>query len=391
MNILFDLSATQSDNEIINHGGSEYAKAVFIKLIESGPKSVTVFYNRNLNLEKTISELIKTNSISTLENNDILSICRFVIENNINVFYSALPKIEYIPLIKLQSESFKVIITIHGLRSLELPSDSYEWFYCHSIKSKIKFIYKQLFPSVYRNSILKQFRKYLGAYRIITVSNYSKYSLLTFFPELADEKVTVLYSPLLIYSDMDTVGDDPMNSIPVSPKKYFLVISGSIWIKNSYRAIKAFDNLILSNPLCKDYKMIISGLNKTTFKVKNQENFVFLDYVSRNTLEYLFKNSLALVYPSLNEGFGYPPLEAMKYGVPVLTSGIGPMPEVCGNAAYYFNPKSEMEIKIRLFNAISDSDIFSISNRQSRYDRYMLIRERQENDLDNMIKILLQN
>ena len=191
MKILFDLSATQSDNEIINHGGREYAKAVFIKLIESGQESVSAFYNPNLSLGGIISELIKKYSIITLENDDIVSICRFVIENNINIFYSALPKREYIPLIKMQSESFKVIITIHGLRSLELPSDRLEWRYCNSAKSKIKFIYKQLFPSVYKNSILKHFQVYLCAYRLITVSNHSKYSLLTFFPELSAEKIFV--------------------------------------------------------------------------------------------------------------------------------------------------------------------------------------------------------
>jgi glycosyltransferase involved in cell wall biosynthesis len=167
-----------------------------------------------------------------------------------------------------------------------------------------------------------------------------------------------------------------------------LLLSGSIWTKNSYRAIKAFDKIISDNKECRDYKMIITGLKRISFKVRNTENFVFTDYLNRGTLEKLFKNSLALVYPTLNEGFGYPPLEAMKYGVSVYASEIPSVREVCGDAAIYFDPTDIKDIQNKLLSAIYSDDLFSKTNIQKRCNRYNMIKKRQEDDLLKLIMLL---
>jgi glycosyltransferase involved in cell wall biosynthesis len=391
MKILFDLSAAQPDNEIINHGGSEYAKAVFLKLAETCPESVSVFFDRNLAMDRSILEIIKKHSIKTLESSDLVTVSSFIEDNEISVFYSALPKSQHLPLFETQSKTFKVVITIHGLRSLELPSDSYERYYSRSAKSRIKIIYKQMFPSVYKNTYLKHYRKFLGASRIITVSDHSKEALLKFFPEIDSNKINVYYSPLINYKTEDYSPVSVKSSLTLIPRKYFILLSGSIWTKNGYRAIKAFDELISGNREIRDYKMLVTGVNQTFFKVKNPENFVFSGYLNRNILEEQLKNALALVYPTLNEGFGYPPLEAMKYGVPVLGSAIGPVMEVCGDAAEYFNPHNEDEIKSCLLRATDKNISFSESNINTRYDRYHIIRARQENDLEKMIRLLTGN
>ncbi|NIP51317.1 MAG: glycosyltransferase family 4 protein, partial [candidate division Zixibacteria bacterium] len=65
---------------------------------------------------------------------------------------------------------------------------------------------------------------------------------------------------------------------------------------------------------------------------------VFLGAVSDGVLVALYKQSLALVYPSLYEGFGLPLVEAMALGTPVITSNCSSMPEVAGNAALLINP-----------------------------------------------------
>lgn len=390
MKILFDLSATQAYSDVLNHGGSEYAKAIFTELIKLHPENVTVFYKQNLELDSEIAELITEKSLKILFQDDIDSICNYILENSINIFYSALAKAEYNRLISMQSKTFKVIITIHGLRYLEMPGDTYERFYSHSIKSRVKIIYKGLFPNVYKKSLVKNYGSILGAYKIITVSNHSRKSILNFFPELNTEKILVFYSPLIDYTREVSSETKSTNGYSVSHRKYFLMVSGSIWIKNCYRPIKAFDNLISSNPEFKEYRMLITGMKNHSFSVKNQENFVFTDYVSRKTLENLFKNSLALIYPSLNEGFGYPPLEAMKYGIPVFASEIGPVKEVCGDAAFYFNPLVVTEIESSLLSAITRKDLFSDVNLKIRYDRYKLIKDRQEGDLKKMISLLTE-
>jgi glycosyltransferase involved in cell wall biosynthesis len=390
MKILFDLTATQPGKNIINHGGSEYAKAVFRKLVDTSPGSLSVFYNENMPLENSLAELLQKHSVKVLGTTDISSVCNFIVDNSINMFYTALPKNEYLPLFKMQSDNFKVAITIHGLRHLELPSDSCEWYYCNTLRSRIKYFYKRLFPFLYKDSILKYYRKLLGASEIITVSDHSKRSLLAFFPELNQEKISVYYSPLVNYYN-GKGGDLPDDSYPVSKRRYFLILSGSIWSKNSYRAICAFDDIISQHPEFNDYKMLVSGMKKQIFNVKNPGSFIFTDYLERSTLENLFKNSLALVYPTLNEGFGYPPLEAMKYGVPVLASRVGPVCEVCGDTAYYFNPVNVSEIMDKLLFAISANDLFSANNLKIRRDRYLVIRDRQERDLNKMIRLLCRS
>ena len=66
----------------------------------------------------------------------------------------------------------------------------------------------------------------------------------------------------------------------------------------------------------------------------------------------MFDSADIFVFPSLYEGFGIPPLEAMQHGTPVICSNTTSLPEVCGDAAYYINPCSEESI----FNALVTLD-----------------------------------
>ncbi|MCB8999486.1 MAG: glycosyltransferase [Bacteroidales bacterium] len=388
MNILFDLSATQAENKITNHGGSEYAKAVFVKLIQSCNGNIYVKYESNLKLDPLISDLIKQNSLKIYNKNNDGPLQNYIKNNHINLFYTALTSKEYIPLLKQQSEKFKIIFTIHGLRALELPTDRYEWKYCDSLKSRTKYIYKQLFAVRYKKSLLKYFNNFLKAYRIITVSDYSKYSILSFFPDLEPEKIIVSYSPLIQYTMPITEDIEILENFNLQPKQYLLMISGSIWTKNSLRVITQFDALLSENPHLNDIKMIVTGVKRNAFKVNNHSNFIFSDYLKREILEVLYRNARVFVYPTLNEGFGYPPLEAMKYGTPILASGIGPIPEICKDSAYYLNPYSNADIKIKLLWSINENGIDSESKKQARIEHYQSVKARQERDLNNLISII---
>ena len=74
------------------------------------------------------------------------------------------------------------------------------------------------------------------------------------------------------------------------------------------------------------------------------ERIIFADLVSDELLKSYVANASALVFPSLYEGFGLPPLEAMASGCPVIVSDRASLPEVCGDAAIYCNPESEIDI-----------------------------------------------
>ncbi len=388
MKILFDLSATQAAGKIKNHGGGEYARAVFLRLIETCPDSVYVLLNDNLPLDEELSELLKAHSINSIKGTDIDLICDFIKKYGISLFYTALPDERFKLLAERQSEHFKVIITIHGLRQLEYPFDKDELFYIQTCRSAIKYLYKILFPGSYRKSVIKHYYWMLGACKIITVSNHSREVILQFFPGLSEDKIEVFYSPLTEYSE---IGNDPgelLNRFGLTENRYFLVLSGSIWIKNSHRAIRAFDDLITKHHDYRDYKMLITGMGNLAFRVNNSSNFVFLDYLVRKDLEGLIRLSHALVYPTLNEGFGYPPLESMKYGVPVLASDIAAVREVCGDQAIYFNPLDIKDIHRKMLSSIESDNLHSPGNSAMRIDHYNKIRNRQKQDLDRLVNLL---
>ena len=84
----------------------------------------------------------------------------------------------------------------------------------------------------------------------------------------------------------------------------------------------ALDKLFDTNPdICDSVKVLGLKTDTRVYKrIHNKEKFEILGYQSQNDLERLYAGAYALIYPTLNEGFGYPPLEAMKYSVPVVSS-----------------------------------------------------------------------
>ena len=109
--------------------------------------------------------------------------------------------------------------------------------------------------------------------------------------------------------------------------------------------------------------------------------------MDRSLLNSLHRSAYALFYPSLNEGFGYPPIESMKYGVPVAASGVSSIPEICGDAALYFDPYNILEMSNRILQ-LGDPSIYE-QLQEKGMARYALVSERQKRDLDSLVNFLL--
>ncbi|MCD4694013.1 glycosyltransferase family 4 protein [bacterium] len=129
------------------------------------------------------------------------------------------------------------------------------------------------------------------------------------------------------------------------PSNFFLYLGNLEPRKNIVRIIKAYDIFIKNYPKL-NYELIIAGgggwKNKDIYKVynksKNKNKIKFLGYISRDEKKYFYNMAALFLFPSLYEGFGLPPLEAMACGVPVLTSSISSLPEVTRNCAILVNP-----------------------------------------------------
>ena len=125
-------------------------------------------------------------------------------------------------------------------------------------------------------------------------------------------------------------------------------------------------------------------------KIVNTQKFKLLPYVSSDEIESLYMNAYAFVYPSLNEGFGYPPLKAMGYGVPVIASSAASIPEICSNAALFFNPLSMDELSNRILQ-IEYSSSIRHDLIEKGYNRFNELLIKQKNELPIMLNEIFGN
>ena len=198
-----------------------------------------------------------------------------------------------------------------------------------------------------------------------------------FQDDIRNKKVPVFYSP-------STNIDKEITTQKYS-EKYVLLVSAFVPFKNGLRAVMALDRLFSTGNL-KDVKVKVTGLSspkKYRYKIKNNDKFDFLGFVSDEELEQLYHDAYCLVYPSLNEGFGYPPVEAMHYGVPVLASPFTSITEVCADAAIYFNPFSIEEIMGRIL-FVMDEDVRKVYSEKA-LNQYKKIHLKQEEDLNKLV------
>ena len=146
----------------------------------------------------------------------------------------------------------------------------------------------------------------------------------------------------------------------------FILYAGAIRPhKNVVRIIEAFSALkseLQKEQECPDLKLIIIGddlsshprLRRTVVRSGVQNDVRFLGFVPIEVLRIFYDVAKIFVFPSLYEGFGLPPLEAMAHGTPVVTSNTSSLPEVAGNAALLVNPENVFEIRRGLQRVLLD-------------------------------------
>lgn len=372
MNLLFDLTASQPNNKIKRHGGGKYCEILLDSLCKR-EVSFQAFYNSSKYLNPQVYENLKQYDIKLhdIKDKPLQSIVK---QNNINTIYSALPEA------LLPWPTCKILGTIHGLRSLELESDFYGHWLLDSGLIGINTVLGLFFHRINKKKIFNHYQNLLQTsnFSFVTVSNHSKKVIQAVCPNL---DIPVFYPPSTsIY-----------HSEKKSNEKYFLIVSADRFEKNCTRAIIAIDKLFSKKKIPSDVFVKITGIthNISRYNIKNISNFKFLGYVDDEELDSLYANSYAFIYPSLNEGFGYPPLEAMKYKVPVIASNAASIPEVCGNAALYFNPTSISELETRIVK-LQDKHVYSDLQKKGRI-RFQEIETKQKEDLDKLVDWIIRN
>lgn len=375
--VLFDLTATQPSVDSKRHGGGKYGEIVLKRIVERG-LDVECFFDSNRWLNSDIKSLLEARDIK-LHDIRKVELSKIIAESKVDILYSALPSNTII-----KRSDINIIGTIHGLRRLETPADNYCFKYRNlNWKDWMFYFFKNLAPSVIRKMLCSYYLKAWKnpRFQMITVSNHTSNAIKVFFPDLHKKNILVFYSP----STSEYKITERKHS-----EKYFMMVSGNRLEKNNLRAIIALDRLF-SKSYLKDFYVKITGAKDTTnfrYKIQNPNRFQFMGYVGDMDLEQLYHDAYCLVYPSVNEGFGYPPLEAMHYGVPVISSSFCSIPEICGEASIYFNPFSIDEIENRILQ-ISDENVHK-NQIAKAINRYELITAKQHADLDNLINYIYE-
>lgn len=150
-------------------------------------------------------------------------------------------------------------------------------------------------------------------------------------------------------------------SVPPDEQREDLVLSvGAVQVrKNIARLVEAFE------PLPESWRLVLAGGQGYGFEVIREridrsparDRIQVAGYVDRAMLETLYSRARILAFPSLDEGFGIPVLEAMAWGVPVLTSNRSALPEVAGGAALLVDPLNTEQISNALKALVEDRDL----------------------------------
>jgi glycosyltransferase involved in cell wall biosynthesis len=202
------------------------------------------------------------------------------------------------------------------------------------------------------------------ARRILTVSEASKEDILHFL-KVPASKVEVIHNALderlaapPTPDEMARVRDRFLLNAP------FILYAGNIKPhKNVDRLIEAFS--IVRSRGGENIKLLIIGdeiskypnLRRLVHRFQLHQHVRFLGFVPDATLAALYRLATVFVFPSLYEGFGLPPLEAMASGAPVITSNVSSLPEVVGDAALLIDPMNASAIADAIIRVMSDAPL----------------------------------
>ena len=225
----------------------------------------------------------------------------------------------------------KKIITVHDLAFIRHP----EWF-----SKKFYYFYKNLLPFAITNSIA-----------VITVSDFSKNEINQLLQYSLD-RIYVVYNSVLKNSQK-IINNDFLK------RPYILSVSSIDLRKNFKNLILAFNKLDVN-----DYDLVIIGAESSVFKkqnlwklISNNNSIHFTGYLSDDELYLYYKNAALFIYPSLYEGFGIPPIEAMAFGCPTIVSNTTSLPEVCGDASFYVDPYDISDIALGMKTVLNNDSM----------------------------------
>lgn len=233
----------------------------------------------------------------------------------------------------------KVVTTIQDLTTIRFRNPSKNWL-VFTVK---RWVYKWLNRRVGHKSK-----------HIITPTEFVKDDFAR-FAHINSRKITVTHE------SADKITDKPEPIHELENKQFIMYVGRPTPHKNLGRLIEAFASLRQTHP---HLRLVLAGKKDSLYRQheksvdsKGIKNVIFTDFVTEGQLRWLYENTAAYVFPSLSEGFGLPPMEAMHHGAPVVSSDATCLPEVYQDAVLYFDPLSIEDMAAKIEAMITDKKL----------------------------------
>ncbi len=226
---------------------------------------------------------------------------------------------------------------------------------------------RYLFPDMMERGVLDKhisnFEKYIQRenFYILTVSESSKKDIAKLFPNVA-KKIFVVYNFISNHLLENKIAPTPPTG-EVEPNKFYLMIGRYMPTKNTLIVVKAFQN---RSSTFENYSLVILGRKgwydefDKFVETTHDTNILLYDFITDESLTWLYQNCYALVNASLYEGFGLPLIEAAVFGCKrIMCSDIPVFREVLSNATVFFEPNNQSQIEKLLFGKQYEERSFS--------------------------------
>lgn len=253
----------------------------------------------------------------------------------------------------------KFVATIHDLILKKFPTKR------PGIFKGLRYFFKNIFYDICLRSAVRR------ACQILTVSHFTKNDLIDYFG-LEPAKISVIYegvSRLTLPPASKEAGQRILEKYGIRPP-FLLYVGNAYPHKNLPFLLEAFE-LLLKKSGPKIPQLVLAG-KKDDFFQKIEKNFhrlcrvapankktfctqvIFTGFLPDHELAFLYRQAFLYVFPSLYEGFGLPGLEAMFFDLPVLSSNAASLPEIFGEAAYYFDPSDKNDFVAKAKHIFQD-------------------------------------
>ncbi|HFE9684206.1 TPA: glycosyltransferase family 4 protein [Clostridium perfringens] len=240
----------------------------------------------------------------------------------------------------LRLKNIKKLLTVHDLVAFDFKETM-------SIYNRV--INKLLIP----NSLKK-------ADKLVAVSNSTKERINYNFPEIEEKKIKVIYEDVVIKNISKNFDYKILKKSGLESKKYLMFLGTIEPRKNIKTLIKAFLDINRETKM----KLVICG--KYGWKCeeerglieRNKDKIVFLNYVTEDEKNYLMKNTFALIFPSLYEGFGLPVLETIRNGSIALVANNTSLKELIEEDFLRFETKNDLDLFNKVINLYKDEKLY---------------------------------